>query len=86
MPEISKFYEIKITMYYEDHNPPHFHAKYGNNTALIDINNCCIIKGYLPSPQTKLVLAWCIIHQQELLENWKLSKNGEPLIKIAPLI
>lgn len=37
MPEISLFYGIRITMYYDDHNPLHFHAEYNGNKAIIDI-------------------------------------------------
>lgn len=86
MPEISLFYGIRITMYYDDHNPPHFHAEYNNNKAIIDIINVQVNRGYLPSKQLKIVLAWCAIHQDELMQNWELSKNDEPLNKIAPLM
>jgi len=48
MPEISLFYGIRVTMYYEDHNPPHFHAEYNGNKALVDINEARVIKGALP--------------------------------------
>lgn len=85
MPEISSFYGIRITMYYDDHNPPHFHVEYNGHRALIDIKKACIIKGELPSQQLKLVFAWCIIHQDELLQNWKLAQNGSFLNHISPL-
>ncbi len=39
MPEISLFYGIRVTMYYDDHNPPHFHAEYNGNKAIIRIIN-----------------------------------------------
>ena len=86
MPEISLFYGIRITMYYEDHNPPHFHAEYNGYKVLIDINDIYVIKGYLPAKQLKLILAWCVIHQDELMQNWELAKDGMPLNHIAPLI
>ena len=86
MPEISLFYGIRVTMYYEDHNPPHFHAEYNGNKALIDIAEARVIKGSLPSRQLKLILAWCVIHQDELMQNWELSKDGLPLNRINPLI
>lgn len=44
MPLISEFYGISIYMYYEDHNPPHFHAIYNEHKALIDIQNGCVFK------------------------------------------
>ena len=86
MPEISLFYGIRITMYYEDHNSPHFHAEYNGHKALIDINEACVIKGFLPARQLKIILAWCVIHQDELMQNWELSKDGMPLNHIAPLV
>ena len=48
MPEISLFCGIRVTMFYSDHNPPHFHAEYGGYKALIDIQNSCVIRGALP--------------------------------------
>ena len=67
MPVISEFYGIKILMYWNDHLPPHFHAEYGNQKILVDIVNGAVIKGVFPFKQVKLVLAWCEIHQDELL-------------------
>ncbi len=86
MPQISVFYGISITMYYDDHNPPHFHAEYNGENALVDINNAKVIKGSLPSKQLKLILAWCVIHQEELLENWELAKAGKQIKNISPLM
>ncbi len=85
MPEISLFYGIRITMYYVDHNPPHFHAEYAGMKAQIDIQQGCVIRGALPNRQLKFILAWCELHRDELMQNWELSKNDEPLNKIAPL-
>lgn len=43
MPEVSLFYGIRITMFYSDHNPPHFHAEYAGNKALVDIQGGFVI-------------------------------------------
>lgn len=86
MPVISLFYGIKVTMYYDEHNPPHFHAEYSGQKACIDICKARVFSGTLPSKQLKLILAWCVIHQEELLENWKLAGEGKPLNKIEPLM
>lgn len=85
MPQISEFFGISIYMYYEDHNPPHFHAIYGDNKALVDIMNGSVFKGYLPTKQIKLVLAWCEIHRDELMMNWEISKESGKLMIIEPL-
>ena len=86
MPEISQFFGIKVNMYYDDHTPPHFHAIYNDQRAIVDIQYGRVIKGALPSKQLKLVLAWTVIHQDELMQNWELAKAHEPLNKIAPLM
>ncbi len=86
MPEVSSFYGIKVTMYYDDHNPPHFHAEYNGNKIIVDIIKGKVIEGSFPSKQLKLILAWAVIHQEELMENWKLAGLGKPLNRIKPLI
>ena len=48
MPEISRFYGIIIRMYFNDQNPPHFHAVYSGSEAVIDINTLAVIAGQLP--------------------------------------
>jgi hypothetical protein len=55
MPVISLFYGIRVTMYYDEPNPPYFHAEYNGNKALVDICYARILKGALPSRQLKLI-------------------------------
>lgn len=86
MPEISLFYGIRVMMYYDDYNPPHFHAEYNGNKAIVEIDGIRVIKGALPSKQLKLILAWCVLHQDELMQNWELSKDGKLMNRINPLI
>ena len=85
MPVVSEFEGIEICFYYDDHLPPHFHAKYSDKEALIDINNSCVLKGALPSNKLKLVLAWSELHKDELKTNWEKAKNLEQPLKINPL-
>jgi len=85
MPQISRFFGIIISMYYDEHNPPHFHAIYGEYTAEIGINDLNVIIGKLPSRALGLVIEWASLHQSELLENWQRIENGQPIAKIAPL-
>ena len=85
MPIVSEFFGIKIYMYWQEHNPPHFHAEYSGLQAVIDINNSVIIKGALPLKQLKLVLAWCELHKTELIDNWKAAEEHQQIIKIEPL-
>jgi len=84
MPTICMFYGIIIRMYYTDHNPPHFHAFYGENVARFNFNGE-IIEGTLPDKQIKLIQAWVELHRNELEANWELAKNSERPFKVLPL-
>ncbi len=85
MPTISQFFGIIIRMYYDDHNPPHFHVIYGEYEALIDINTLEIIKGQLPRRVLALTIEWSIMHRNELRQDWELAILHKPLEKIEPL-
>ena len=85
MPEISRFFGITISMYADDHNPPHFHAEYNGQEAQFDLRESAIIKGFLPSKQARFIIAWAEIHKEELLENWENLLNGKGINKINPL-
>lgn len=82
----SFFFGIKITMHYDDHNPPHFHAEYAGNNALVDVENGYVIRGNLPNRQLKFVLAWTELHKDDLMNNWKRAEESLPLQPIAPLM
>lgn len=86
MPEICLFYGIRVTMNWAEHNPPHFHVEYAGYKASVLIQEAVIDRGALPGRQMKLVLAWCVIHQDELMQNWELARDGKPLNRINPLI
>ena len=84
MPEISRFLGIVIGMFYREHGRPHFHAVYGEHEASIEIDPI-VIHGSLPPNALSLVLEWAGLHRAELLENWQLARQGQPLNRIAPL-
>jgi len=87
MPTISMFYGIIIRMYYapNEHPPAHFHVYYAEHKATVDIRTCEILQGDLPKKQSKLVLAWAELHQDELIADWDLVMNSEEPFKIQPL-
>ena len=85
MPTISMFYGIIISMFWDEHAPPHFHASYGEFKATIDIRNLTISEGGLPRRATQLVLDWAELHQIELLEDWNLCQEKQMPKPIAPL-
>ena len=85
MPEICRFLGIIVKMFYDDHNPPHFHAEYGNDLALVDIQSLSIFSGRLPPRVTGLVIEWATLHQKELLMDWERARGHQELHAIAPL-
>ena len=85
MPEISRFLGIIIAIYYNEHNPPHFHAKYREFEAQIRIDNGLILAGKLPRRTLDLVEEWRLLHTPELLANWYRATERKPLIKVEPL-
>ena len=85
MPEISRFFGIIIAMFFDDHNPPHFHARYGNDNAVIKIPDLTVLEGYLQPRALGLVMEWAAIHKDELLSDWELAKDKKPLFPVEPL-
>lgn len=85
MPEISRFYGIVIKMFFDDHEPPHFHAQYAEHEAVVSIETMALIGGTLPPRALGLVAEWAALHQEELREAWQRAKNLEPVGRIDPL-
>lgn len=76
MPEISSFYGILIYMYFNEHNPPHFHVKYGDYNAIITIEDG-IVKGSLPRRALNLIYDWLDLIKRILWktgEDWRTAK------------
>ena len=85
MPEICRFFGIIIAMFADDHNPPHFHIRYGDYQAIVTIEKG-VVKGEIPSSVLKQVFRWMELHKDELMMNWVRLQNGEEVHKINPLI
>lgn len=83
MPVLSRFYGIIIRMYFQqsEHNPPHFHAIYGEHTASIDIQTGDVLEGELPKKALEMVREWNLINKTKLLEIW----NTQEFIELQPL-
>ncbi|WP_319559858.1 DUF4160 domain-containing protein [Marispirochaeta sp.] len=79
------FYGILIKMFYEEHNPPHFHAYYNEYQALIGIHDFRILQGSLPPKALALVMEWAMLHKKELLEEWERIEKKLEIFKIEPL-
>jgi hypothetical protein len=88
MAIISMFYGIIISLYFMDldrHKKPHLHARYQEHEAVLSIPDGKVLEGKLPRNKMKLVQAWIEIHREELLADWELAAEGQPIFKIEPL-
>jgi len=86
MPEVSRFLGIIITFNYDDHNPPHFHARYGEYQGIFLIKELRMSDGNLPKRVKNIILEWADEHRNELIEDWNLARLEKPLNKIEPLV
>jgi hypothetical protein len=84
MPELCRFLGIVIAMFYKDHAPAHFHAKYGEFEITVAIDTGIVI-GEFPKRAQRLVLEWYELHKMELKNDWELARQGKPLKAISPL-
>jgi len=85
MPTISRFFGLTITMYFDDHGPPHFHARAAGHNAKIRIDTLEVLASDLPRRELRLALAWAEMHTDELHENWRKAREGATLSEIEPL-
>lgn len=85
MPTISVFFGIVIRMYYDEHAPPHFHAHYVSDAAVIEIDSLRVRSGFLPRRAMAMVLEWAAEHREQLMENWHLAEAHQPLNHVKPL-
>jgi hypothetical protein len=84
MPVVSRFLGIAISILYRDHDPPHFHAVYGEFRISVGIRDD-VVRGRFPPRAQAHVLEWLALHRDELLEDWELARAGRALKPIPPL-
>lgn len=85
---IAMFYGIIVSMYYFDnrrHQRPHIHVRYQDEEVVLSIPEGDILEGELKANKMKLVQAWIVIHQDELMANWELAREGQSVFRIDPL-
>ena len=85
MPIVSAFYGMVIRIYFDDHNPPHFHVSYGNKEIAIAIESGKILGGKLPTRLMNAIREWHVLHKQELLAAWHDVQQMKKPNKIKPL-
>jgi len=82
VPIVSYFFGIYVRMYFDDHEPPHFHAEYQGHEAFVSIDTGDVLAGGLPPRAARLVKEWCLEHQGELQANWEHGRALEPMARI----
>jgi len=86
MPELCRFLGIVVYMFFNDHNPPHFHVEYDEHEASIAINNLALLEGDLPPRVLGYVIEWASLHKPELMDNWNMIQSAGKFFKIKPLV
>ena len=84
MPTISRFFGIVIFMNYNDHLPPHFHARYNDQEVTVEINSG-LVQGRMSRRELRMILEWSELHAGELVLNWERARRRQALVAIAPL-
>ncbi len=85
MPSISVFFGIIVRMFYNDHEPPHFHAEHQGIQGKFDFSGEMVAGAIESRTALRLIREWASLHRSELDQNWRLAKAGQPLRQIAPL-
>lgn len=85
MPEISRFLGIVIGIFYKDHNPPHFHATYGDYEIAVSIREGAVLWGAFPKRALAHVMEWREAHVAELEQDWEPARAKQPLLPVEPL-
>jgi hypothetical protein len=75
MPVVARIDGIKIQFYDDEHPPPHFHAEYAEHVAVIDIETLTILRGHLPRPQYRKLVAWAESRREALLQAWAMCRS-----------
>ena len=84
MPKVAEFNGIVITMYRQEHEPPHFHARYGEHRAVFGIDPIRVFAGSLPARQHRMVVDWASLHRSDRQENWRRARSQDDFKRIAP--
>ena len=84
MPIISRFFGIIVFMFWREHQPPHFHAKYGDQEVIVEIQTGKVT-GNISPRVLDMVQEWREMHEDDLIADWELAEENKPLKRIKPL-
>lgn len=69
MPIIATVAGVKIYMYYQDHNPPHFHARHDGESEVFDLEGNTL-EGKIDKKKSKKVRKWARGNKKLLKDKW----------------
>jgi hypothetical protein len=69
---------------YNDHEPPHFHARYGEQEVIIGIVSG-MVTGQMSKRALHMLFEWLEMRREDLMEDWRLARERKSLKQIAPL-
>jgi hypothetical protein len=84
MPTVSRFYGIVVFMNYNDHEPPHFHARYQDGEVTVEIETGTV-RGIMSKRALRMIFEWSDTYREDLLDNWDRARERRPLKQIPPL-
>jgi len=85
MPEIARFNGVVIQMFWRDHEPPHFHVRFGGARARVDIGTGRTTGDAIPRHIARMLREWELARRDELIDNWRRARRGEEPHTIDPL-
>jgi hypothetical protein len=77
MPVVAIVDGVLIMFFFNDHDPPHFHVRYGDFQAKVSIATLKFIDGDLPRNKRRRVLEWASEHQEALSATWKAVRSRQ---------
>jgi hypothetical protein len=85
LPTIAYFLGIAVRMFFNDHDPPHFHVRYQGHRARVSIADGEVIDGRLPPAVRRIVKEWTALRRDALMRNWTAARSDQPLERIGGL-
>ncbi len=83
MPLVATVDGIKILFYHDEHPPAHFHARYAEHEAMIEIGSLVVLEGRLPRPQLRKIRDWAGTREKDLIMAWTACRSDLDPGKIA---
>jgi Domain of unknown function (DUF4160) len=85
LPTIADFLGIAVRMFFNDHDPPHFHVRYQGFRARVRIADGEVIGGDLPPNISRVLKQWTALRRDALMRNWRMGRMDGQFERIGGL-